>query len=104
MPYKKAPSSGGFLPALLMYLCSGQPMHFCSGVDTRPGQAPGVRREYPFGASSHGFLQFLFLQDSHLASLPHSAFIVIAVLMILRDCRHGFDLKAALGSLDTRCK
>ena len=34
MPDEKAPSSGAFLPASLMYFCSGQPMHFCSGVDT----------------------------------------------------------------------
>src|SRR5208283_1039576 len=34
MPEEKAPSSGAFLPASLMYFCSGQPMHFCSGVDT----------------------------------------------------------------------
>ena len=33
MPDEKAPSSGAFLPASLMYFCSGQPMHFCSGVD-----------------------------------------------------------------------
>jgi hypothetical protein len=33
MPNEKAPSSGAFLPASLMYFCSGQPMHFCSGVD-----------------------------------------------------------------------
>ena len=25
---------GAFLPASLMYFCSGQPMHHCSGVDT----------------------------------------------------------------------
>jgi hypothetical protein len=34
MPEEKAPSSGAFLPASLMYFCSGEPMHFCSGVDT----------------------------------------------------------------------
>jgi hypothetical protein len=33
MPDEKAPSSGTFLPASLMYFCSGQPMHFCCGVD-----------------------------------------------------------------------
>src|SRR5260370_31784014 len=27
------PSSGAFLPASLMYFCSGEPMHFLSGVD-----------------------------------------------------------------------
>ena len=35
MPDEKAPSSGAFLPASLMYFCSGQPMHLCSGVDIR---------------------------------------------------------------------
>jgi len=35
MPEEKASSSGAFLPASLMYFCSGQPMHFCCGVDTR---------------------------------------------------------------------
>ena len=34
MPDEKTPSSGAFLPASLMYFCSGQPMHYCSGVDT----------------------------------------------------------------------
>ena len=34
MPDEKAPSSGAFLLASLMYFCSGQPMHYCSGVDT----------------------------------------------------------------------
>src|SRR5205823_5225187 len=29
----KAPSSGAFLSASLMYFCSGKPMHFRSGVD-----------------------------------------------------------------------
>jgi hypothetical protein len=35
MPDEKAPSSGAFLLASLMYFCSGQPMHYCSGVDSR---------------------------------------------------------------------
>jgi hypothetical protein len=35
MPDEKAPSSGAFLPASLMYFCSGQPMHFGSGVDMK---------------------------------------------------------------------
>src|SRR5271167_879230 len=34
MPDEKAPSSGAFLSASLMYFCSGQPMHYCSGVDS----------------------------------------------------------------------
>ena len=34
MPEEKAPSSGAFLPTALMYFCSGQPTHFCSGVDS----------------------------------------------------------------------
>lgn len=34
MSDEKAPSSGAFLPAPLMYFCSGQPMHFCPGVDS----------------------------------------------------------------------
>src|SRR5665811_547945 len=34
MPYEKAPSSGAFLPASLMYFLSGEPMHYLSGVDT----------------------------------------------------------------------
>jgi hypothetical protein len=34
MPYEKAPSSGAFFPASLMYFCSGEPMHFVSGLDT----------------------------------------------------------------------
>ena len=34
MPDEKAPSSGAFLLASLMYFCSGQPMHYCSGVDS----------------------------------------------------------------------
>jgi len=33
MPYEKAPSSGAFLPASLMYFLSGEPMHYLSGVD-----------------------------------------------------------------------
>ena len=37
MSEEKAPGSGAFLPASLMYFCSGKPMQFCSGVDT---QAP----------------------------------------------------------------
>ena len=39
MPDEKAPSSGVFLPASLMYFCSGEPMHFCSGVDSGPHRA-----------------------------------------------------------------
>ena len=35
MPDEKAPSSGAFLLASLMYFCSGHPMHYCSGVDSR---------------------------------------------------------------------
>ena len=38
MPDEKAPSSGAFLLASLMYFCSGQPMHYCSGVDTSLAQ------------------------------------------------------------------
>src|SRR3981189_3018321 len=34
MPDEKLISSVGFLPTSLMYFCSGEPMHFCSGVDT----------------------------------------------------------------------
>jgi hypothetical protein len=36
MSEEKAPGSGAFLPASLMYFCSGKPMHFYSGVDTHP--------------------------------------------------------------------
>ena len=35
MPEQKTPVSGAFWLASLMYFCSGQPMHFCSGVDNR---------------------------------------------------------------------
>ena len=42
MPNEKAPSSGAFLPASLMYFCSGQPMHFCSGVDTDCGMVSPI--------------------------------------------------------------
>jgi hypothetical protein len=31
---------GAFLSAPLMYFCSGEPMHFCGGVDNLPVQAP----------------------------------------------------------------
>jgi hypothetical protein len=44
MPEENAPSSAAFLPASLMYFCSGKPMHFHSGIDTirRRGMAePG---------------------------------------------------------------
>ncbi len=34
MPDEKAPSSGALLPESLMYFRSGQPMHYCSGVDS----------------------------------------------------------------------
>jgi hypothetical protein len=43
MSEEKAPGSGAFFPASLMYFCSGKPMHLCSGVDNglagsdRPG-------------------------------------------------------------------
>jgi hypothetical protein len=37
MPQEKAPVRGPLLPASPMYFCSGQLMHFCSGVDTFPG-------------------------------------------------------------------
>ena len=40
MPDEKAPSSGAFLLASLMYFCSGQPMHYCSGVDIRAQRSP----------------------------------------------------------------
>jgi len=33
MSEEKAPGSGAFFPASLMYFCSGKPMHLCSGVD-----------------------------------------------------------------------
>ena len=36
MPDEKLISSVGFLPTSLMYFCSGEPMHFCSGVDNSP--------------------------------------------------------------------
>ena len=38
MPYEKAPSSGAFLPASLMYFLSGEPMHYLSGVDIKERQ------------------------------------------------------------------
>jgi hypothetical protein len=31
------PGPGAFLPASMMYFCSGQPMHLCCGVDSRGG-------------------------------------------------------------------
>ena len=45
MPKSRAPGSGAFLPASLMYFCSGQPMHFCSGVDIwrDQGKVPQAR-------------------------------------------------------------
>src|ERR1700683_4309445 len=53
MPDEKAPSSGAFLPASLMYFCSGQPMHFCCGVDTL---ARTRRRSEPRSAGLSRFL------------------------------------------------
>ena len=44
MPDEKAPSSGAFLTASLMYFCSGEPMHFCSGVDKKLRARFGERR------------------------------------------------------------
>jgi hypothetical protein len=38
MPDEKLISSVGFLPTSLMYFCSGEPMHFCSGVDRARAQ------------------------------------------------------------------
>ena len=35
MPDGKGPQFGAFLPASLMYFCSGQPMHFCPGIDIK---------------------------------------------------------------------
>ena len=34
MSDERHPGPGAFLPASVMYFCSGQPMHYCSGVDT----------------------------------------------------------------------
>jgi hypothetical protein len=44
MPQEKAPVQGPLLPASPMYFCSGQLMHFCSGVD-RAVYAPGTFRK-----------------------------------------------------------
>jgi hypothetical protein len=41
MSDEKAPSAGIFSPASLMYFCCGEPMHFCSGVDTPRINEPG---------------------------------------------------------------
>ena len=35
MSDERHPGPGAFLPASLMYFCSGQPVHYCSGVDIR---------------------------------------------------------------------
>src|ERR1700704_587962 len=39
--------SGGFLPTSLMYFCSGEPMHFCSGVDTGTDSRAHIKNETP---------------------------------------------------------
>jgi Lipocalin-like domain len=52
MPGKKAPSAGVFLPALLMYFCSGQSMHFRSGVDTMGEEPQGIIMYTPDGYMS----------------------------------------------------
>ena len=46
MPYEKAPSSGAFLPASLMYFLSGEPMHYLSGVD-KLGKIRAVLARHP---------------------------------------------------------
>jgi adenylate cyclase len=46
MPDEKAPSSGAFLPASLMYFCSGEPMHFLSGVDTFQNMSGDPEQDY----------------------------------------------------------
>jgi len=43
MSEEKAPGSGAFFPASLMYFCSGKPMHLCSGVDSNDA-AYGFRK------------------------------------------------------------
>ena len=35
MSDERHPGPAAFLPASMMYFCSGQPMHFCCSVDTR---------------------------------------------------------------------
>jgi hypothetical protein len=49
MSEEKAPGSGAFFPASLMYFCSGKPMHLCSGVDS----LPRVERESNIGCNRH---------------------------------------------------
>jgi hypothetical protein len=51
MPEQKTPVSGAFRLTSLMYFCSGQPIHFCSGVDSlqrssAPGRSPAWQRRH----------------------------------------------------------
>jgi hypothetical protein len=61
MPDEKATSSGAFLPASLMYFCSGKPMYFCSGVDIHPTKRADVSR--------HGYRAVQF-EDAFARFLP----------------------------------
>jgi hypothetical protein len=52
MPEQKTPVSGAFRLTSLMYFCSGQPIHFCSGVDNCLYEAAGLVVELEAGTAN----------------------------------------------------
>jgi len=68
MPYEKAPSSGAFLPASLMYFLSGEPMHYLSGVDS---WHPKYKAVYLPQKDDTGFVcGFIAFKDGELKMPP----------------------------------
>lgn len=45
---------GAFLPESLMYFCFGEPMHFCSGVDTTTICRGELLTHHQAGGGGHG--------------------------------------------------
>jgi hypothetical protein len=98
MPDETAPSSGTLLPISLMYFCSGQPMHFCSGVDkfrhfatrSRSGICVKMTVKVRWNRMLDQALIAMFLFFSNGLGLAGSILVsVLLSLVLLYACSHG---------------
>jgi hypothetical protein len=82
MPEQKTPVSGAFRLTSLMYFCSGQPIHFCSGVDN------AILLDDDLGGES---LRTVFARASNYRTHFAAAQSVVSVGSIKNSVRHDPD-------------
>ena len=105
MPDEKAPSSGAFLLKSLMYFCSGQPMHYCSGVDRMPICAEWCqavwRRHFATQQSSKNLIRSGFVRLANLVKKCFGRYATPSTKLVRLAASYRYSTTGLSSAIDT---